>query len=209
MVLKRIPAISMALTAMLMAGSQPAVAVPGEVDLNFTGQVVDNTCNWDTSSFNTYDPDGHQTISANWWARISRDNFTGLGSVGASGVVRLKFSECGQDISTVKIRFSGPTSNALHALDGIQTYDSSGAESDTPDSGLGYQLWDITGTTQLKSDDASDVGMLTATLTPATDTGTGVRYYYVDLQSRVVQTGEQQPLSGYTQGTGTLTIFWH
>jgi len=190
----------------ITSSSLMAAANPGEIGVNFKGQVVDNTCTWYSGYYDAR-MDNQTGILSTSFPRTSRSNFKGIGSVGATGVVRLRFNGCGQDVTTVKIRFSGPTSNAIHALDGILISDLEWHKTDTTESGVGYQLWDITGTTQLKSDDASEAGTLTVALTPASGMYKDSDYH-VDLQSRLVQTGNEPPALGNAHGTGTLTIFW-
>lgn len=196
-----------ALATTMSAPELPAASNPGEIGMNFKGQVVDNTCTW--NAWHGQNPDGSPVVDSQHegaaFGMTALGNYTGLGAVGSVKMLRLKFTRCGQNVTTAKIRFEGPTTNSLHAVDATCLYASCDDNSPLAE-GLGFQLWDSTGTIQLKSDDASEGGMLTVNLTPAQD---GEAYdYYVDLQSRVVQVRDEQPTPGMAGALGTLTIHW-
>ncbi|VUS73244.1 fimbrial protein [Klebsiella huaxiensis] len=168
----------------VVSGSAMAVSNPVNVDVTFTGTILDNTC--DTVSV------GDAGIVA--FGTISQSDFgsSGIGAVGATKTFTIDFTNCGTEADDVDVWFVGTTTNTINALDnptavgnaenvGVQVYGGAGAA------------------TLLKSNDVTAKASYTGALTAG---GTGS----VDLVAKVVQTTATTPTLGALNASGTLVV---
>lgn len=98
----------MAVSLVAVSGGALAASAPVNVDVTFTGTILDNTCD-------TVSVANGGTVD---FGNISQSDFSGgVGAVGATKSFTIDFTNCGTEAKDVDVWFVGNTTNAINALD--------------------------------------------------------------------------------------------
>lgn len=171
----------------LVAASLAAVsygvmaANPVDVQVTFTGTILDNTCD-------TPEVTGGSTID---FGNISLANFnTTAGTVGKEKEFTLSFANCGADARNIDITFEG----ANLAADSISLANGTGA------TGVGIKLLGGAGyaTTMTLNDSSAKASY--------TSLASGAGPHFISLKAQAVQTTATTPSPGGLNAEGTLVV---
>lgn len=156
-----------------------AVSTPIDVDVTFTGTILDNTCGTPSTGTGVTVPFGN----------ISQTNFTGQGSTGATKDFTIEFTGCGTEADDVEVWFRGTADGS----DGTALENTGGTST-----GLAVQVWNNSGSQLEINNETSPIlysGILTAN-------GGGS----MPLVAKAVQTTATAPSLGTLNTTGTLVV---
>lgn len=120
----------LAVVLLAMSAGQAALAADGSYNLKFTGTIVAETCDVDSSSI-------EQTIDL---GQFSTADFPSVGSVTKFKPFNINLKNCTQNISGAKVWFTGTQDNANPAL--LKLTDTGMGTADTMATGVGVEILD-------------------------------------------------------------------
>ncbi len=168
----------------VVSGSAMAVSNPVNVDVTFTGTILDNTCDTPTVT-------GGSTIA---FGNISQANFSNtVGTVGKEKLFTVEFENCGANAQNVDITFTGTDD----AADGISLPNSI-AEGNATGVGVTLLGGNNYGTVMKLNDPTAKASYATLS--------SGAGPFTINLKAQAVQTTASIPSLGDLDASGTLVV---
>jgi len=177
---------------------------PTQTDITFSSEVMNNTCVPSLSS---------PVVD---FGNIPVANFTGKGSVGKTQTFELRFTDCGENLSSAGVLFSGPGCTDITYYGSTEIHPLSNPEAQGYSTGTGIVLYTRRSgdpgdySYKIHCNDYSSSFMppeeyFHASITPGMNPNYDDMYIF---RAEVIQTGETPPSLGKLNATGTLIVVY-